>query len=552
MDSAHLVLEERDANGNFSKAFYDNALDAEKHLALPGDRRSSNPDPLHDLGRAPSRIVEVSANDKSVYQYLSIGGRRPSSSRVLRVLQFLISVFLPTGYPDSVTSDYVDYQIFDSIQAFASTIAALIGNRAVLTAVGVGDKNATSTSAMFITGLQETLGRLATISFAWKYGSTLEQECKKFRFVADLVYNAGVICDVCAPYFGVSRSTKIFFLCCSGVLKAVCGVMANGSRAALTQHFTDSERGSISDVSAKDASQETVISLMGMLVGAIIVPYVNTDIQIWTTLLLLITVHLTTNYWAVTSVVMDTLNRQRVNIVFAYLMDQTSPLMLESDLLDHQSVLPSRILSPKEVVKQERVLERDGLLRWGSGNTILGHASIGSFSEVYRILPSGMTVNELLHLFGDGKAGYVLWFEHGRVNGRKGSFVTVRGALIDVNHADDEDYANSDAAYYGVNPESKEAAETDTRELRAWVHALYLAKSIRALHHGSGDVTSLTAARDHVRRTLKIVDGLFDSSGLVADALRLRGWDLSRGRTMVVSGSVPRISVRGHVTSGER
>lgn len=32
------------------------------------------------------------------------------------------SLFLPQGYPDSVSEDYIHYQFWDTIQAFCSTI----------------------------------------------------------------------------------------------------------------------------------------------------------------------------------------------------------------------------------------------------------------------------------------------------------------------------------------------------------------------------------------------------------------------------------------------
>lgn len=35
-------------------------------------------------------------------------------------------IFLPQGYPDSVSADYIHYQIWDTVQAFCSTIT---GNR---------------------------------------------------------------------------------------------------------------------------------------------------------------------------------------------------------------------------------------------------------------------------------------------------------------------------------------------------------------------------------------------------------------------------------------
>lgn len=46
--------------------------------------------------------------------------------------QQCIDIFLPAGYPHSVTDDYLEYQIYDSLQAFSSSIAGLLSSRAVL------------------------------------------------------------------------------------------------------------------------------------------------------------------------------------------------------------------------------------------------------------------------------------------------------------------------------------------------------------------------------------------------------------------------------------
>jgi len=43
-----------------------------------------------------------------------------------------LDVFLPAGYPHTVTPDYTPYQVYDSLQAFSSTIAGLLSSRAVL------------------------------------------------------------------------------------------------------------------------------------------------------------------------------------------------------------------------------------------------------------------------------------------------------------------------------------------------------------------------------------------------------------------------------------
>jgi hypothetical protein len=60
-------------------------------------------------------------------------------------------------------------------------------------------------------------------------------------------------------------------LCMSGVFRAICGVVAGGSKAALTLHFAqpanEKGTGDVGDLSAKDGSKETVLALLGMLVS---------------------------------------------------------------------------------------------------------------------------------------------------------------------------------------------------------------------------------------------------------------------------------------------
>ena len=62
---------------------------------------------------------------------------------------------------------------------------------------------------------------------------------------------------------------RVASLCLSGAFRALCGVVAGGSKTALTVHFASSGRipGDIGDLNAKDASKETVLALLGMLVS---------------------------------------------------------------------------------------------------------------------------------------------------------------------------------------------------------------------------------------------------------------------------------------------
>ncbi|KAH7040204.1 vitamin B6 photo-protection and homoeostasis-domain-containing protein [Microdochium trichocladiopsis] len=227
------------------------------------------------------------------------------------VARAVLDVFLPAGYPHTVTPDYTPYQVYDSLQAFSSTIAGLLSSRAALQGLGVGDEGSSATAAVLLTVLQESIGRISTIVFAHRLGQAIEPECKYFRFLADILNDAALIIKVFSP--ALPHYAKVFSLCATGTLHALCGVAAGASKASLSAHFA--KNGNLAELNAKDGSQETVISLLGMLAGSLFIRVVTTPTAVWTSMLLLVGLHLWTNYQAVRSVQMRSLNRQRATIV---------------------------------------------------------------------------------------------------------------------------------------------------------------------------------------------------------------------------------------------
>ena len=50
-------------------------------------------------------------------------------SSILRLKTFFKNAFLPENYPQSVSEDYFDYQLWDSCQAFASSISGTLATQ---------------------------------------------------------------------------------------------------------------------------------------------------------------------------------------------------------------------------------------------------------------------------------------------------------------------------------------------------------------------------------------------------------------------------------------
>ncbi|XP_026019968.1 RUS family member 1 isoform X3 [Astatotilapia calliptera] len=201
------------------------------------------------------------------------------------------SVFLPQGYPESVSDDYLQYQFWDTMQAFSSSLSGTLATQASLRGVGVGNQEATVAAATVTWLLKDGTGMLGRILFAWQKG-------------------------------------RIF--------KSIVGVAGGATRAALTVH--QARRDNMADISAKDGSQETLVNLAGLLVSLILIPLVTDNPVLTLCLFFLFTVlHLFANYKAVRSVVMETFNEARLSIVLQqYLKDK-------------------RILSPPEANQREPV-----------------------------------------------------------------------------------------------------------------------------------------------------------------------------------------------------
>ena len=231
-----------------------------------------------------------------------------------------------------------------------------------------------------------------------------------------------------------------------------------------------------------------------MLVGCLVVKVVNTPFATWSTLMLLLSVHLATNYRAVRAVCMRTLNRQRANIVLSHL---------------HRHNL---VLTPKQVSAKERIFEHDGILR-DADNDCLSYCRIG------------IPASELL-----GHLGYT-----DRVTESTRIPANRLLKLLDVFR--DEEYVlfvddSTKMAYILL----KRTSDTSV-QLKAWYHALLVAQLKKqdskadGEHGGSaGDIQSTLVA---LRKDWESVKA----------RLKDAGWDLNTAALETRSGSRVRIEM---------
>ncbi|KAH1009248.1 hypothetical protein HUJ04_001627 [Dendroctonus ponderosae] len=247
---------------------------------------------------------------KNSNEIIQIKPRRNFIYNLLGVYSFLKEVILPNGYPDSVSKDYLEYQIWDTCQAFCSTIIGAFKTRAVLKGVGVGDSTASALSAAITWILRDGTGMFGRILFAWWKGSELDCDCKKWRYFADILNDAAMLVELCLPFYA---SISMQVLCVTSTMYAIVGISGGATRASITHH--QAIRDNMAEISAKDGTQETIVNLIGSFGSIFLLNYFSSSRAEWILIISLMVLHLYTNFLAVKALIFNTFNRERLALV---------------------------------------------------------------------------------------------------------------------------------------------------------------------------------------------------------------------------------------------
>ncbi|XP_014478456.1 PREDICTED: RUS1 family protein C16orf58 isoform X1 [Dinoponera quadriceps] len=293
-----------------------------------------------------------------------------------RFVSLLKEIFLPQGYPDSVHPDYTAYQIWDTVQAFASTIMGTLTTHSIMQGIGVGESSATPLAAAITWILKSGTGMIGSITFAWWNGTQLDGQCKKWRLFADILNDVAMGVELIVPYFS---SYSLPILCTSTIMKSIVGVAGGATRAALTQH--QAIRNNMADVSAKDGSQETCVNLIASFLGIFVLSLFHDGRYLIELYVFLVAVHLYANYSAVKALCLDTLNEDRLALIIKHYM------------------MNERIPEPWRINKEESVFLLGSPSRQMCGFDIKIGASFASVLE--RNVISPMEVEFLLKFFED-------------------------------------------------------------------------------------------------------------------------------------------------------
>ncbi|XVE57307.1 hypothetical protein DITRI_Ditri04bG0080900 [Diplodiscus trichospermus] len=243
-------------------------------------------------------------------------------------------LLLPEGFPDSVTSDYLDYSLWRGVQGVASQISGVLATQALLYAVGLG-KGAIPTAAAINWVLKDGIGYLSKIMLS-KYGRHFDVNPKGWRLFADLLENSAFGLEMLTPAF-----PHLFVL-----IGAAAG--AGRSAAALIQAATRScfyagfaAQRNFAEVIAKGEAQGMVSKSIGIVLGIALANCIGSSTSLALASFAVVTwIHMYCNLKSYQSIQLRTLNPYRASLVFSeYLLSGQAPSIKEVN--DEEPLFPA-------------------------------------------------------------------------------------------------------------------------------------------------------------------------------------------------------------------
>ncbi|KAF3781058.1 root UVB sensitive 1 protein [Nymphaea thermarum] len=335
------------------------------------------------------------------------GARREEFSRMVTdsvnwCRGFVLRLMLPEDYPESVSSDYLEYSIWRAVQSIASQVNGVLTTQALLYAVGLG-KGAIPTAAAVNWVMKDGIGYLSKIMLS-KYGRHFDVHPKGWRLFADLLENVAYGLELLTPAF-----PQFFVLigAAAGAGRSASSMIQAATRSCFYAGFAAQRN--FAEVIAKGEAQGMVSKSVGIILGIALANYVASSGTLTAISFGVVTaLHMLCNIKSYQSIQLRSLNPYRASLVFSeYLLSGQVPPIKEVN--DEEPLFPGIPSLKIKSLQQEKdqVLSTEAKQAAAQINFRL---QLGTkFSEVVR---SKEDARALFGLFRN--EGYVLVEEGGR------------------------------------------------------------------------------------------------------------------------------------------
>lgn len=305
---------------------------------------------------------------------------------------FILRLMLPEGYPDSVTSDFLEYSLWRVCQGIASQMNGVLTTQALLYAVGLG-KGAIPTAAAVNWVLKDGIGYLSKILLS-KYGRHFDVHPKGWRLFADVLENTACGMELLTPAF---PHLFVYLGAVAGAGRSASGLIQAATRSCFYAGFAAQRN--FAEVIAKGEAQGMVSKSLGIIFGIGLSNYAGSSGPLLVASFAIVTsIHMFCNFKSYQAVQLRTLNPYRAGLMFSeYIRSGCIPSVREVNdeepifpgvpflnaKFKSRSVLSSQILSPETKEAAEQI---DARLQLGSkfSNVISSQGEADALYDLYQ------------------------------------------------------------------------------------------------------------------------------------------------------------------------
>eukprot|EP00871_Galdieria_phlegrea_P002477 jgi/Galph1/322/GphlegSOOS_G5121.1 len=227
-----------------------------------------------------------------------------------RFIDWLTRLYLPDGYPNSVTRDYLGYSFWRAVQNLAASVMGVFATEALLFGLGLGRKSTAATSAAISWVLKDGLGYIGKVIYGSIAGNQFDVDPKSWRIVADAVEDAGGVLEIITPLFPGQ------FLLLASIANAMKGVAAmTGTATRHSIYKSLALRENQGDIATKGESQGVTCKMIGLGLGILVSSKLGQKyFALLSAYALGCFIHLFANWKSMSCVQFATLNRQRCSL----------------------------------------------------------------------------------------------------------------------------------------------------------------------------------------------------------------------------------------------
>jgi len=217
---------------------------------LPNKRKPSKQSPAASPPQAPASPSFISA-------YLF---------RTKRQLQ---AFFLPSGYPDSVGSNYLQYTLWQAVTNFATTANGVLASTFLLYAVGLG-AGAIPTAGALNWVLKDGLGQMGTLLFGKAIAHNFDIHSKSWYFLSFVLLSTATGMEIATI---IVPQAFLMMGSCANMIKGLSWMAGGSTRSVFNLSFARDNN--IADITAKNTSQYIFASLFGTAAGVSMSAYIG-------------------------------------------------------------------------------------------------------------------------------------------------------------------------------------------------------------------------------------------------------------------------------------